>query len=110
MIKKPKTLKPYWVNTKPGFSGTNKKPEGFYQSKQWKQARELALNRDYHLCVMCKANGVTRIATHVDHIKPIRLGGDKLSLTNLQSLCKWCHNAKSGTETRKNPTGGPKRF
>jgi HNH endonuclease. len=34
----------------------------------------------------------------VDHIQPIRLGGEVYDLDNLQTLCKSCHNRKSGKE------------
>jgi len=37
-------------------------------------------------------------ATTVDHIKPIRQGGDPYEWNNLQSLCGSCHSRKSAKE------------
>jgi 5-methylcytosine-specific restriction protein A len=34
----------------------------------------------------------------LDHIKPIRLGGEMYDIENLQSLCKSCHGRKSAKE------------
>lgn len=48
------------------------------------------------LCVECES-----VAEVVDHIVSIRDGGDKLSWSNLQSMCHKCHNRKSGREAHK---------
>jgi len=49
--------------------------------------------KEHPLCVEC--NGVGQV---VDHITPIRLGGEELSWDNLQTMCHRCHNIKSGKE------------
>ena len=50
------------------------------------------------LCVRCKKNGLITPGKDVDHITPIRLGGEIYDYDNLQTLCKPCHNRKSGKE------------
>lgn len=52
------------------------------------------------LCVMCKARGWAVRAKDVDHIIPFEGRTDPLRLDpdNLQSLCRACHNAKTGRE------------
>jgi len=37
----------------------------------------------------------------VDHITPVRLGGDFWQTDNHQALCHRCHNSKSGRESHK---------
>lgn len=61
----------------------------FYQSAAWKKVRKIQLTQ-HPLCIVCK-----KPATIVDHIIEIRDGGSKLSLSNLQSMCVSCHNAKT---------------
>ena len=49
-------------------------------------------------CEECLKNGQRKKATMVDHIVPIKQGGDKFSFSNLQSLCWTCHSRKSAQE------------
>lgn len=46
---------------------------------------------------------------HVDHITPIDAGGHPFDATNLQTLCKHCHRAKTAAEnrTRNDPDSRP---
>ena len=71
-----------------------------YNSTKWRKYRRafLALSP---LCVECG-----RIAEVVDHIKPVRLGGDFWQPLNHQALCHRCHNSKSGKESHQRPTYG----
>jgi 5-methylcytosine-specific restriction protein A len=39
-----------------------------------------------------------RLATVVDHIQPVRLGGEFWDRDNWQPMCASCHNAKSAKE------------
>lgn len=63
---------------------------------RWRKVR-LAFLRDHPLCCACEAMGMIVVATEVDHKIPHR-GDEQLfwSDTNLQSLCKRCHSAKTG--------------
>lgn len=78
----------------------------FYQSREWKELRELALIRDNYECVMCKAQG--RVTTNkerkldVDHIISIEERPDlRLDLDNLQVLCVPHHNQKENRFNHK---------
>lgn len=53
--------------------------------------------RDNGLCQTCKRNGLVTVATQVDHIKPLHLGGTDDD-SNLESICDYCHKAKTKEE------------
>jgi len=67
----------------------------FYNSRTW---RNFSINfrRAHPLCAECQRKGIVTQAALVDHIIPIRKGGEPLSASNCQSLCHACHNSKSG--------------
>ena len=75
-----------------------------YQSGGWRRAR-LAYLKQHPTCVECG-----RLANVVDHIEPVRLGGEFWDSSNWQAMCTSCHNAKSASE--KNLVGGrgPQNF
>lgn len=73
----------------------------FYNSKRWKRARQAALARDVFACVRCKRKGIEREAKCVDHIIPIEAGGDRIAITNLQSLCTPCHSEKTAEDVKR---------
>ncbi|MGA1073424.1 MAG: HNH endonuclease signature motif containing protein [Pseudohongiellaceae bacterium] len=66
-----------------------------YWSNAWRKART-AYIRNHPECVDCG-----RIASVVDHIEPVRLGGEFWDSSNWQSMCTRCHNAKSGREAHE---------
>jgi 5-methylcytosine-specific restriction endonuclease McrA len=74
-----------------------------YNTKQWWRLRHRQLT-EHPLCALCAKLGKVTAATVADHIKPHR-GDEQLFFdeTNLQSLCKPCHDGakqqmeKSGT-------------
>lgn len=49
------------------------------------------------LCVHCHAKGIIKLATELDHIKPLQDGGTYDSL-NLQGLCSECHKVKTAID------------
>ena len=67
----------------------------FYNTTRWRKLRSMFI-KENPLCVEC--NGIGQV---VDHIIPIRLGGEELSWENLQTMCHRCHNIKSGKEAHK---------
>lgn len=83
-----------------------------YKSKKWEHKRKAILQRDGHLCQVCKKYGYSVEANTVHHIKPVEffpeLAWDD---NNLISLCAGCHNKahpernkkwhKMGGKTRK---------
>jgi len=72
-----------------------------YQSKEWKIKRNEIRIRDEYLCQECKRNGKIAVGTQVDHIKSIKRGGSRLDNSNLELLCKPCHDSKSAKEVRR---------
>lgn len=68
---------------------------------RWEKLRPVALARDLGLCCQCG-----RPAELVDHIVPIRDGGERLDLNNLQSLCRACHDIKTADDLRRRRAGG----
>jgi len=70
---------------------------GFYQSSRWRTVRAAFL-RSHPLCVACEASGSLVAARVVDHVVPIKAGGERFDAANLQPLCLPCHNRKTTTE------------
>lgn len=69
--------------------------KNFYQSKEWKAIRLLALKRDDYKCVKCGISIAGYKKSRVDHIIEVKLRPDlALTLSNLQSLCPSCDNLK----------------
>lgn len=66
----------------------------------WKKARDRYL-MEHPLCAHCLAKGRRWPADEVDHIVPLRQGGDKYDEANLQSLCRRCHARKTLEDTRR---------
>jgi 5-methylcytosine-specific restriction enzyme A len=63
-----------------------------YNTKRWYRLRYHQL-QEHPLCAMCSKLARVTAATIVDHVKPHR-GDEELffDATNLQSLCKTCHD------------------
>ena len=81
----------------------SKPASSFYNSKEWKRKRQDYLI-EHPFCVECMKYGRLTKATLVDHIIPIRMGGERLDDSNLQALCWSCHSSKSireGSSYRK---------
>lgn len=79
----------------PGWHKTSRHARGY--GAAWVKARDAALKRDGHLCQPCLMAGRPTPAKQVDHITPRAQGGTD-DLDNLQSICRDCHNAKTGRE------------
>lgn len=60
----------------------------------WRKIREIALERDGYRCRQCGIVPERLRDLEVDHIVPLRNGGARLDLSNLQTLCRRCHKAK----------------
>lgn len=69
----------------------------FYNTPRWREIRKLKLTTT-PFCEECRKNGTIIKATMVDHITPIKQGGNAFDLDNLQSLCWSCHSRKSVLE------------
>lgn len=76
-----------------------------YNSPRWRADRRLHLQEE-PLCRICVSKGLTVEATVSDHVNPVRTGGDPWDRKNRQSLCKTCHDRKSGREGHARPGRG----
>ena len=76
--------------------------EARYNTKRWRTVRGLVLQGN-PLCVNCEATGLITVAQMVDHIEPVRLGGEFWDTSNLQPLCNSCHASKSAKEKNIRP-------
>ena len=98
------------LNQPKGARGDTKKyskgayHEPRYNTQRWRNVRKLILQGS-PLCAECKARDVVKLGSVIDHIKPVRLGGDFWDLENLQTLCESCHNSKSAKERHATRTG-----
>lgn len=82
-------IKPKSFNNKPLYD------KGEYNTTKWRKLRAFILMNN-PICIECNRS----YATVVDHIKPVRLGGEFWEVENLQPMCKQCHNSKSGKESK----------
>ncbi|CAI8997237.1 hypothetical protein KOY_02777 [Bacillus cereus VDM021] len=65
----------------------------FYKSKEWRQLRLKALQRDNYECCMCRDKGKYRKTDCVHYIKEVKEHPElALTFDNLKSLCNQCHN------------------
>ena len=70
-----------WVNSR-----------DFLKSRQWKEARYLALCRYGGRCMCCGASAKDGAVLNVDHIRPRHTHPHRaLDLDNLQILCRSCN-------------------
>lgn len=71
-----------------------------YGSKLFRQLRERILSSE-PLCRPCQRQGVDSAAEQLDHIKALADGGDPYAHSNLQPICRPCHQRKSAWEMRR---------
>lgn len=70
----------------------------FYHSKEWKNMRNYMLSSN-PLCELCLDNLIITPATEVHHIVDIKYKPHlRLSISNLQCLCKQCHDEITKSE------------
>lgn len=74
----------------------------------WGRLRQTILDRDNHLCQVCKVEGRDTPASEVDHRTPKAKGGTD-DPDNLQAICTPCHRAKSAGEGAQGKTWESKR-
>jgi len=68
--------------------------EAFNRNNSWYWVRKDVLRRDRYTCQICKTR-MRKKFLDVDHIIPVRLGGNPYNKENLRTLCKDCHRAKT---------------
>lgn len=72
----------------------------FYKTTAWRKLQRYHMAKQPY-CVVCMKQGIVRRGEIVDHIKEISDGGEKLADSNLQTLCRACHNRKTALERRR---------
>ena len=60
----------------------------------WDSARSYVMLRDRYTCRLCGTRHQAR-ELDVDHIVEIALGGAALEYSNLETVCRTCHRAKT---------------
>jgi 5-methylcytosine-specific restriction enzyme A len=70
-----------------------------YQSARWHKY-SLLYRKANRLCVICLSQGRTVLSACVDHIVPLKEGGDIWNPANHQALCIACHNTKTVQENK----------
>jgi hypothetical protein len=73
--------------------------DGFYESREWRQVRYLAIKANNGLCELCGRGKHDGVVLHVDHIEP-RSKAPHLELDpdNLQVLCEDCNLGKGNRD------------
>jgi len=66
----------------------------FTEDHTWAPVRAFVLKRDRYRCSICNQR-LRKSRLDVDHIVPIRMGGNPYDKENLRTLCKDCHKAKT---------------
>ena len=93
----PKPKPRHWIKKTPKHTRQVDNSK-FYNSKQWRATRNYYIQMK-PLCEKCDRDNLVKSAGVVDHIVPITMGGSPIDTKNLQSLCKKCHDCKSGRES-----------
>lgn len=66
-----------------------------YKTKRWERLSQQVRDEEM-VCRFCKAQGRMVLATHCDHITPVRLDeANAYDRSNLQALCSSHHSAKT---------------
>ena len=81
--------------------GSEQSLDRLYNSTRWRKLRSKFLN-EHPLCNYCEQRNIIKPATIVDHIVPHK-GDLELfwSESNLQSLCKTCHDSAKAIKEQR---------
>ena len=70
----------------------------FNRENSWFFVRKDILKRDRYTCQICKTR-LRKKFLDIDHIIPVRMGGQLLDKANLRTLCKECHKKKTNLDS-----------
>lgn len=76
--------------------------DNFYQHPFWRKTRKAFYQQNDGLCAFCKTQGIFVAGNTLDHKIPLNFPQDlenwdkMFGFENLQSLCRSCHDHKSG--------------
>jgi len=89
-----------WSPSKGGGYVRERSADPYHTSRWTKLSR--AFRATHPLCESCKAKGIIRPATCVDHIEPWPICADRFyDRTNLQALCEDCNREKGQHDKKK---------
>ncbi len=87
--------------------------EDYWSGMTWAGVRLLVFKRDDYICQGCgnmgrhlgrgadgKFMGIGTVKVEADHIVELADGGEAWEMSNIQTLCKECHKAKTSTSRR----------
>jgi 5-methylcytosine-specific restriction endonuclease McrA len=97
MPNKQNNIKRPWVAERVDYSRRTTTNTSFYNSWPWRKLRKRFIETNPN-CKKCEDEGVVNEGKYIDHIQRIEDGGDKTDENNLQTLCKYHHDSKSGKE------------
>jgi 5-methylcytosine-specific restriction protein A len=98
MPNRPQSKRLPWITALPKKDANKGEDSKFYNSPTWRKLRKMFITQ-YPVCAVCGTP-----ASVVDHITPIKHGGDRYSFSNMQAMCAKCHNAKRGREAHIKPS------
>lgn len=96
MPSRPKKVNRPWKPERKPFE-RSKDNSSFYNSTRWRKVARIHKEKN-PFCVKCDAEGKVTAVQFTDHIVRLEDGGEPYSDKNLQSLCEFHHNQKSGRE------------
>lgn len=97
MPNKPERKKKPWQQERVPFGRRAVNNSKFYNSTKWRNIANSHKKRN-PFCIKCKEKNKISATEFTDHIVRIQDGGDPYKDSNLQSLCAFHHNQKSGKE------------
>src|SRR5690606_3209613 len=80
---------------------TKKEIRRIRDSSRWRNHVRPAQLLAVPYCQRCDEKGILTLATEVDHIAPLEIGGEPFDPANLQSLCFRCHVIKTSEDNRR---------
>ena len=93
----PKATRPKWMQERKAHAGRKQPNRDVYGTNRWTMLARLHKQHN-PVCIACEAIGLVSPAEVTDHIVPINNGGAPWEWSNLQSLCRRCHDSKSAKE------------
>lgn len=84
------------LDTSKGSAATERKDKGYQRTHI---VRPRILFRDEYICQICK-RVFSPMNLEIDHVVPLAAGGSDFD-HNKQTICKWCHKAKTAREERE---------
>lgn len=92
-----------WIPERKAF-GRRKDNSKFYNGRKWRKVAT-SYRKNNPVCVVCASEDVVGPADVCDHIdgydRIVAEGRDPYSVSELQSLCHYHHNKKSGREASR---------